>query len=159
MRKTCLLCVVGLAVVFPSIVSGQESPEEAIRARVKRYEAAYNAGDVDTMAGIYAIDGTHTYALGFTHRGRDEIAKGLKEQFAGPFKGTRMAITPLHIRALSPDIGVEEASFVLAGLRDAEGADVPPVNGFCLVVYRKHGGQWFIAAAQCMVPPPAPAGK
>ena len=133
-----------------------ESVEDAIRNRVKEYEAAYNAGDADALAAIYAVDGTHTYALGFTHRGRAEIGKGLKEQFAGPFKGTRMTITPLHIRPLSPSIGVEEAAFTLSGLRDASGQELPPFGGFCLVVYQKDGDTWYVAAAQCMVPPPMP---
>lgn len=159
MRKIFFWTLMGLVVVFASGAFCQESPEAAIRDRVRQYEAAYNAGDADGMAAIYAVDATHTYALGFTHRGRDEIANGLREQFAGPFKGSRMAITPLHIRSLASDIAIEEASFVLAGLKDAGGADVPLINGFCLAIYQKHGEQWFIAAVQCMVPPPAPIPK
>ncbi len=133
-----------------------ETVEEGILRRVREFEAAYNAGDADALAAIYAVDGTHTYALGFTHRGRTEIGKGLKEQFAGPFKGTKMAITPLRIRALSSSIGVEEASFTLSGLKGADGAVLPPFGGFCLVVYQKDGDTWYVAAAQCMVPPPMP---
>ena len=111
------------------------------------------------MAAIYAVDATHTYVFGVTHRGRVAIENGLKEQFAGPAKGTRMAITPLHIRALSPGVAVEEASFSLTGLRDPAGAALPLVNGLCLAVYQKTEGQWFAAAVQCMVPPPMPAPK
>jgi uncharacterized protein (TIGR02246 family) len=159
MCKAVIWAFVVLMVVFSSMACCQESSEMAVRDRIKQYEAAYNAGDVDGMAAIYALDGTHTYALGFTHRGRDEIANGLREQFAGPFKGTRMTITPLSIRMLSSDIVVEEGAFVLAGLKGADGKDIPPFNGLCLVVYKRLGDQWFIEAAQCMVPPPAPDQK
>lgn len=131
--------------------------ESAIRDRVRQYEAAYNAGEADAAAAIYAVDGTHTYALGFTHRGRQEIAAGLRELFAGPFKDTRVAITPLHIRALTSEVAVEEESFSVTGLRDPSGADLPPVTGMCLAVYQKQDDLWFAAAVQCMVPPPAPA--
>jgi uncharacterized protein (TIGR02246 family) len=130
-----------LALTYSSPALSQNSPEEAIRNRVRQYEAAYNAGDADKLAAIYAVDATHTYALGFTHRGRTQIAKGLKEQFAGPMKGTRISITPLHIRSISP------------------GVAVPPINGLCLGVYRKEADQWFAVAVQCMVPPPAPQPK
>jgi uncharacterized protein (TIGR02246 family) len=143
-----------MALVLSGLVLPQESPEAAIRDRVKQYEAAYNAGDAEALAAIYAVDGTHTYALGFTDRGRLAIADGLREQFAGPLKGSRMAITPLHIRALSSNVAVEEASFALSGLRDANGTALPAVTGLCLAVYQKHGDQWFAAAVQCMVPPP-----
>jgi uncharacterized protein (TIGR02246 family) len=146
--------LVGLTLVMPASVFTQQSVEEAIRNRVKQYVAAYNAGDADGVAAIYATDGIHTYALGFTHRGRVEIAKGLKEQFAGPMKGTSISITPLHIREISPQVAVEEAAFVLSGLKDPSGAAVPPINGFCLGVYQKKSDQWFAVAVQCMVPPP-----
>ena len=128
--------------------------EAAVRERVRQYEAAYNTGDADAVAAIYAVDGTHTYALGFTHRGRHEIANGLRELFAGPFKGTRITINPLHIRALSSDVAVEEASFSLTGLKEPGGTDLPAVTGMCISVYQKQGDPWFAAAVQCMVPPP-----
>lgn len=152
-------CLAGLVVGSSSLAYCQQAPEEAIRSRVKQYEAAYNAGDAEGMAAIYAVDGTHTYALGMTNRGRSEIAKGLKEQFAGPGKGTRISVTLLHIRPLCADVAVEEASFVLTGLKDASGAAQPPINGLCLGVYQKIGDQWFAAAVQCMVPPPPPQMK
>jgi uncharacterized protein (TIGR02246 family) len=132
-----------------------ESVETAIKNRVRQYEAAYNTCDVDGMAAIYKLDGSHTYALGFTHHGREEIAKGLREQLEGPAKGTQMSVTPLVIRSLTDDVAVEEGSFILSGLRDLAGTILPPFHGLCLVVYQKIEGQWFIAAAQCMVPPPA----
>jgi uncharacterized protein (TIGR02246 family) len=153
------ICFAGLSLIVSSLACSQESVEEAIRSRVKQYEAAYNAGDADAVAAIYATHGTHTYALGFTHRGRVQIAKGLKEQFAGPMKGTRISITPLHIRSLSPGVAIEEASFSLTGFKDPTGALMPSINGFCLGVYQKDGDQWFAVAVQCMVPPPAPQAK
>jgi len=154
-----LASLVGLALACASLGFGQQAVEDAIRERVKQYVAAYNAGDADAVAAIYAVDGTHTYALGFTHRGRTEISKGLKELLAGPQKGTKIAIDPLHIRPLSADVAVEEASFTLAGLKDPAGAVLPPIDGLCLAVYQRQGEQWFAAAVQCMVPPSLPAQK
>jgi uncharacterized protein (TIGR02246 family) len=156
-RPLRLVSLVGLALACASFGFSQQAVENAIRQRVKQYVAAYNAGDADAVAAIYAVDGTHTYALGFTHRGRTEIAKGLAEMLGGPLKGTRMAIDPLHIRALSADVAVEEASFTLGGLKDADGATLPPIDGLCLAVYQRQGEEWFAAAVQCMVPPPPPA--
>jgi len=149
-----VVLLAGLALVCASPGFSQRSVEAAIRERVRQYETAYNAADADAVAAVYSVDGTHTYALGFTHRGRLEIAKGLKELFAGPFKGTRVSINPLHIRALSPDVAVEEASFSIMGLKEPSGAELPPVTGLCLGVYQRQGHLWFAAALQCMVPPP-----
>ncbi len=151
-------CAAALALGVAGSASGQTSPEEAVRARVKQYETAYNAGDVERLASIYAEDATHTYAFGVTHYGRPAIAEGLREQLAGPLKGTRMNITPTRIRALSPSIAVEEATFSMSGLKDPGGTALPPIGGFCLVVYQQQGSDWFVKAAQCMVPlvPPQP---
>jgi uncharacterized protein (TIGR02246 family) len=154
-----LMFLSGLVLVLSSLAYSQESPEDAIRNRVKQYEVAYNAGDAAAVAAIYAVNGTHTYALGFTHRGRVEIANGLKEQFAGAMKGTRISITPLHIRPLSPVIAIEEASFTFSNLKDPSGNTLPPFDGLCLSVYQKEGDQWFAVAVQCMVPPPQPQNK
>ena len=136
--------------------SSHDAADAGIRARVKEYAAAYNRGDAAAVAGIYAEDGTHTYALGFTHRGRAEIEAGLRGMFAGALKGTQMQITPEHIRVISDGVAIEEASFVLTGLRTPAGVEMDPVRGLCLGVYQKHGDQWFAAAVQCFVPPPAP---
>jgi uncharacterized protein (TIGR02246 family) len=136
--------------------SSDASADTGIRARVREYTAAYNRGDAAGVAGIYAEDGTHTYALGFTHRGRAEIEAGLRGMFAGPFKGTLMQITPECIRAISDGVAIEEASFILTGLRTPDGVEMGPLRGLCLGVYQKQGDQWFAAAVQCLVPPPAP---
>lgn len=133
--------LIGLLLVISGLTFGQQSIEEAIKCRVKQYETASNAGSTDSMAVIHAVNGTHTFANGVTLRGRVEIANGLKEQYAGMFKGTHMSITPLHIRALIPDIAVEEASFLVSGLKDANGKKLPSINGFCLIVYQKDGDQ------------------
>src|SRR3972149_4516136 len=145
-------CLAGLALALAEPACGQGSPEEAVRARVKQFETAYNAGDAEQLAAIYAEDATHTYAVGVTHVGRSAIAQGLRDQFAGPMKGTRMSTTPIRIRPLSPTIAVEEASFSMMGLKDPAGSDLPPVGGFCLVVYVRQGNEGFVKAAQCMGP-------
>jgi len=158
-RRSLVVPLAALAVLCPGLALSQQSAEAGIRERVRQYETAYNTGDADAVAAIYTVDGTHTYALGFTHRGRPEIANGLKELLAGPFKGTRLTLAPLHIRALSADVAVEEAAFSIAGLKEPSGADLPPVTGICLGVYQKQGDLWFAAAVQCMVPPPVAQQK
>lgn len=155
-RVSLVVPLAALALVPAGVAFGQTSVDASIRERVNQYEIAYNAGDADAVAAIYAVDGTHTYALGFTHRGRLEIAKGLREMFAGPLKGTRITISPLQIRAISSVTAVEEASFALTGLKDPSGSDLPPVQGLCLGVYQQQGLRWFALAVQCMVPPPTP---
>lgn len=143
-----------VALLGAQVAFGQESVEDQIRQRVAQYEAAYNAGDADAVAAIYAANGSHTYAFGVTHHGRPEIAAGPKGLFAGPLKGTRITLKPTRIRRVAGSVAVEEASFSLAGLRAPDGTGLPVVAGLFLAVYGKDGLQWFAEAVQCLVPPP-----
>jgi uncharacterized protein (TIGR02246 family) len=155
-KACCVVSILLLGIAHPAPVHGQDPADAAIRQVVKRYEAAYNRGDADAVATIYAQDASHTYAMGITHHGRVEIAQGLREMLAGPLRGTQIALNPLRIRSLSSDIAVEEAAFTLAGLTGPDGTAMPPVAGFCMAVYQRRAEEWLAAAVQCMVPPPMP---
>jgi uncharacterized protein (TIGR02246 family) len=144
---------IGLCLCFPDCCLSQQPDKSEIVERVRQLENAYNAGDAQAYAAIYALNGSHTYANGITHRGRNEIEEGLIEAFAGPMKGTQMKITPQVIQFVTDNIAVEEASFVLTGLKMPDGTEVPPVNGVCLAVYQKQEKEWYAFAVQCMVPP------
>jgi len=149
-----MILLMGVLAASSRIAAAEVPDEAAIRARVQEYVAAFNQGDAKAAASVYAGDGTHTYVLGFTHRGRAAIEKGLSELLAGPWKGARVAISTDAIRFLTPAIAVEEESFVVSGLKTDTGAELPPVKGLCLDILQKQGGLWFAAAVQCMVPPP-----
>jgi len=142
----------GIIVCFPEYCFSQGPDRSEIINRVRELENAWNAGDAKAYSAIYALNGSHTYANGITHRGRKEIEEGLIESFAGPMKGTQMKITPEIITFAADNIAVEEASFVLTGLKMPDGADVPAVKGTCLAIYQKEDKEWFAFAVQCMVP-------
>lgn len=148
-------CLILCGVAPPAF--SQDAVEVAVRARMQQYVAAWNRGDAEGAAAVYTEDGTHTYVFGYTHRGRSEIAQGLKELLAGPMQGTRLVIETLSVRQLSPDVAVEEEAFAVSGLKAADGTALPVVKGLCLGVYEKVGQEWLGAAVQCMIPPPAPA--
>ena len=142
----------GLIITFPDYCFSQNPDKSEIIDRVKELENAYNAGDAKAYAAVYAVNGSHTYANGITHRGRKEIEEGLLESFSDPMKNTQMKITPEVITFAADNIAVEEASFVLTGLKMPDGTDVPAVKGTCLAVYQKEDKEWFAVAVQRMVP-------
>jgi uncharacterized protein (TIGR02246 family) len=157
MRKPWITVVAAVAAVALLAIGtpalSQEAFESAIRARSAQYVAAWNSGNADAAAAVYAEDGTHTYVFGLTHRGRAEIAAGLKELWAGPLKGTQITIESLSIRRLGGEVAIEEEAFTVSGLKAPDGSALATVKGLCLAVYRKVGQEWLGAAVQCMVPP------
>ena len=155
-RHTFVMLMIWFIVGIPSIILSQETKEVEVRKRIQEFEDAYNRGDAKAVASIYDVNATHTYANGITHRGRLEIQKGLEEMLAGPMKGTQMKLTPEVIRFPADNVAVEEASFIMTGLRMPDETEVPPIKGFCLAVYHKLNNEWFALSVQCMVPPPTP---
>jgi uncharacterized protein (TIGR02246 family) len=147
-----LVSTFGCMICFPFESFSQEPREAEIRKRVQEYENGYNSGDAKATAAIYAEYGSHTYVNGMINRGRLEIEKGLAESFAGPMKGTQIKITPDVIQFPADNVAIEEASFVLTGLKMPDGKDVPALKGFCLAVYKKQQKDWFAVTVQCMVP-------
>lgn len=158
MRKLSIVVLTGASVAAaPGFC--QDPAEAPIREAVQKYVAAFNAGDADAAAATYAPDATHTYALGFTHRGRAGIASGLRELLAGPMKGAKISITTLRVRSLAPTVAVEEEAFSLEGLVTPDGRRLPPIQGLCLAVHERQDQRWLAAAVQCLVPPPSGGSK
>jgi uncharacterized protein (TIGR02246 family) len=155
-RLSPAFVLVLITVAHPALA--QSSSDAAIRQAVQKYVVAFNAHDANAAAALYTPDGTHTYALGFTHRGRGEIARGLKEQFAGPMRGATLSIRTLHVRLLAPAIAVEEESFTLEGVTSSDNRPLPPLRGVCLAVHQHLEEGWRAAAVQCLLPPPPPPG-
>lgn len=151
---TAVASLIVLGAASPAL--SQEAMDAAIRARTQQYVAAWNRGDAEGAAAVYTEDGTHTYLLGYTHRGRIKIANGLKELLGGPMKGTQLAIETVSIRQVTPEVAVEEETFTVSGLKAHDGTALPVAKGLCLAVYKKVGDEWLGAAVQCMIPPRAP---
>ena len=154
LRKKFVILLFCLIVINIHICLLQEQNEADIQARVQEYENAFNRGDAKAVAAIYDISGSHTYANGIINRGRFEVEKGLYESLTGPMKGVKIKLTPEIIRFPTSDVAVEEASFILTGLKMPDGTDAGPIKGLCLAVYLKQNNEWFAFAMQCMVPPP-----
>ncbi len=146
--------VAALLMASPAFCQEQPAPPDvAIPDMVHEYVRAFNAGDADAAAATYTPTGSHTYAMGFTHHGRTEIARGLKEMLAGPMKGAQISIKSLRITPLAPTVAVEEEAFSISGLKAPDVQALPEVQGLCLVTHQYLDRQWLAAAVQCMVPP------
>ena len=153
LRVVCAL-VVSLLIVAPAFAQGSDPAMEKLRSD---YEQAWKNGDAKALAALYTEDCLTVNEFGVVTRGRAGIEKVMAENFAGPYKGSTIAIKIGASQAITPDISVGEGTYSVAGA----GADGKPMTsrGHYLNTVVKKGNAWLIAANTGFVPrrPPAAA--
>ncbi len=128
------------------------SDEDIIRKVGDDFVAAWNASDADSIAGFFAEDGDSLSPEGGYYKGREAIAGNYRTSFEGMYKGTTIMITTTSLRLLETDVAISDGAYEIAGLKDAEGQDMPNIKGLFTNVMTKMGDKWFITCSRPMVP-------
>jgi len=128
------------------------SDEDAIRKVADDFVVAWNAGDADSIAGLFAEDGDSLAPDGAYYKGRDAVAANYRTSFEGMYKGTTITISTTSIRILEPDVAIGDGTYEIAGLKDAEGQDMPNIKGMFTNIMTKMGDKWLMACSRPMVP-------
>ncbi len=128
------------------------SDEDTIRRVGDDFVAAWNASDADSIAGLFAEDGDSLSPDGGYYKGREAIAGNYRTSFEGMYKGTTIVITTTAVRFLETDVAISDGTYEIAGLKDAEGQDMPNIKGMFTNVMTKMGDKWFITCSRPMVP-------
>jgi uncharacterized protein (TIGR02246 family) len=114
------------------------SEENAIRAAVETYVAAFNRADAAALAALWSPDALYTNPLsGQQVVGRAEIEK----QFAAIFaeaKGTKLEAKTNSIRFISPNVALEQ------GTAKVLRPDQEPEESEYSAVYVKRDRQWLL---------------
>lgn len=111
--------------------------DEAEVLRLEReFIAAWNRGDANAAAALYAEDGTRVGAFGDVSHGHKEIEAVYATVLQGRMKGATADWQP-SVRLLSVDIAVAQGSLVI---RPAAGA--PEIRGYSVDIWKKSGGRW-----------------
>jgi len=111
------------------------SDEDAIRAAVESYVAAYNRGDAKAVAAHWSESGEWISPAGQRFQGRQAIERELEALFAAN-KGVRIEVLQPSIRTVSKDVAVEEGTVRVIR------PDEPPADSTYLAIHVKKDGQW-----------------
>jgi uncharacterized protein (TIGR02246 family) len=147
------MALLGLLAAAPSASAADDAA--TIRAGTESWMKAYNAGNADAIASMYAEDAVVMPPGAPTARGRAAIKQFLVKDIAG----ARSAGVTL-VMAKESDVGVNGDVAWHAGtytVRDKAGATVD--SGGYMEVWRKTGGKWLIIRDiwNSSTPPAAPA--
>ena len=132
--------------------SKSSSEENAIRAAVESYVAAYNRGDAKAVAAHWSESGDWISPTGQRFQGRQAIEKEMVSLFAEN-KGVRIEVINPSIRLVSPDVAMEEGTARV--MRPAE----PPSDSTYLAIHVKKDGRWRLESVRETDLPDIPAAS
>ena len=142
----------GVGVAF----QGDSSMAEADAKAIVAYQENWAKGDAKALAASYDAGAVAVTAAGAV-TGRTAIEQMFTANFAGPWKGTTIKLTPGKMHTLSPEIRVGEGTYEISGMMDATGKALPPARGRYMNTTINRGGIWIIAD-QATFPIATPGG-
>ena len=111
-----------------------------------RIDAAWNANDGDGFADVFTSDGSLALSGDRYYKGREDIRTHVKEQFAGPHKGTRLVQNIVDFMFIGPQAAVVTTE---GGVLAPGENDVHPDRALRATwVVTKQDDTWYIAAYQ-----------
>jgi uncharacterized protein (TIGR02246 family) len=112
---------------------------------VYQLESAWNAGDGDAFAALFADDADVIHILGGYYSGRETIRAGHRMIFGTIYKGSTVHYSVEKIKFLRPDIAIV---FLRQHLELAEDSVVPEVDARPTIVAENINDKWCIVALQ-----------
>jgi uncharacterized protein (TIGR02246 family) len=145
-----------LALTFSALAADQgksgKSDEDAIRACIDSYVAAYNRGDAKATAAHWSETAEWISPSGERFNGRAAIEKEMRSMFAEN-KGQRIEVVDPSIRIVSPDAAIEEGT-----VRVIHPGEAPSESTY-MAVHVKKAGQWKLDTVRETETPDTPAAS
>ncbi len=113
----------------------------------RAFAVAFGTQDAEGMAALFAEDGGFHALTGHWSEGRSQIAEGMRQEFAGLSRMARLVSGKLALRPMGPGAAILHQRFVVTGLRDATGTELPRVGALLTAVLAAKGEGWVALTA------------
>ncbi|MGH9366480.1 MAG: SgcJ/EcaC family oxidoreductase [Thermoanaerobaculia bacterium] len=154
--KTLLSFSLALAFSLGSALAqaaaGTPADEADIRALVDQLPAAWSKTDPKMVASLFLVDVDYVSSTGRVAGNRTEVERAFAQQWAGVYRGTKLATSVRAVRFLKPDVAVVDGDFHITGMKGPDGKTLPVRDGMYASVAMKKKDRWYIAALRGMVP-------
>ena len=121
-------------------------------ASAAQFQDAWNKADAKMLADLFLTDGDYVSSTGRTARGRAEVEKAFAQQWAGIYKGTKIAVTIDERAFRAPGRGDRRRGFRGHGHERPLRQGLRARSGLSTIVAVKKGDRWYVAALRGMVP-------
>jgi uncharacterized protein (TIGR02246 family) len=139
-----LVLAVGLA---PAAGAGDE---DGVKVIGPAWAEAWNAGDMDAVAALYAEGADYVDFFGDAFSGVPAIQAAFAEINSTVYEGTKIEVVTVAVSFIKPDVAVTDSTWKITGM--PAGASSLPTEGQSTVVAVKQGDAWKIAAHCARVP-------
>jgi uncharacterized protein (TIGR02246 family) len=129
-----VLIVVGMCIELTA-----QKADPGIEKLAEQYQLAFNKGDAKALAALYTADALRIPLDGTLLTGRSAIEASYNTNFAGPFKGTTLKLSPGKTQSLTSDVALIQGTYEVTG-------GSAPVRGRYLNTVLRQDGQWKLAS-------------
>lgn len=118
--------------------------EQAIRAVVAEYGAAWNRHDMEAMAKLFTDDAHWINIVGWHWPGKAAVIAGHEAIHRAFFQETDIEITDVEIRAIAPGVATAVVLLKVGAFTPPDGAPRPESEDRLSLVLTKRDGRWRI---------------
>jgi uncharacterized protein (TIGR02246 family) len=143
MRRVAVV-VVPIVVLAVTLLQAQTGKNAEIQKIADGFVAAWANADAKAIAALHAENAIRSTPEGLISVGRAAIEKAFSDAFAGPFKGTKLAVKSGEERTITPDVIVASGTYEITGGNVPTGAVTKGIYVNTLV---RQGGRWLIVSS------------
>ena len=145
MRKVgAWVVLVGVVLLQAGSVLRAQAPTDAeLRRLIDAYTQAWAKADARALAGLYTTEAIVIAADGKVSVGRAAIEQAMKEALTGPYRGTKLGMTPGQTGRAGQDVYAAEGTYLITGGMTPAGY---PTRGRYLNTLVRTSGRWLIAS-------------
>lgn len=135
--------LVAVIVLQAGVLRAQAPTDAELRRLIDAYAQAWSKGDARALAGLYTTEAIVVSADGKVSVGRAAIEQAMKEALTGPYRGTKLGMTPGQTGRSGQDVYAAEGTYLITGGMPPAGY---PTRGRYLNTLVRTSGRWLIAS-------------
>ncbi|MDO9640008.1 MAG: SgcJ/EcaC family oxidoreductase [Pseudotabrizicola sp.] len=108
----------------------------------RAFANAFGSQNADGIAALFAEDGSFHALTGHWAEGRKAITEGIRQEFNGLSRMARLVSGKTTLRPIGPGAAILHQRYVVTGLRDATGAELPRIGALLTAVLAAKGDGW-----------------
>lgn len=139
----------GAAIRLEGAVTRMNPNDDAvIRAAVRHWERAWNAGDMQAAIALFADDADFVNVWGSHWQGRQQIESEHAKRHQAQLKNSVFSARDVQAQLIDAGLALVHVAWTIRGDHDRDGTPRKPRQGLFSWVMRKDaGGRWWIRAA------------